>query len=251
MKSERPPAGYYLTNGRAVSLSEMYRMAGFWRLPFAFLYKLTTKPSAPFWMPGTSDALDCSRTELPAQVLEKLQANRADIQALGFNEFAYGQDRRSLVPDLRENGSISFLHQERNITAILLYTKMVIESLANREIETTIVAFTSAIGNTALTASNDTKGFDVIPGRIFVPVNSNSPTVIFSAFKNALNKSGKQPRVFNDSTEANQWQDQMTWEAFTHRVHRQLFIKMTDAEVAEAEKVMKERTAQLQNTTSH
>src|ERR1051326_7729490 len=117
------PPGFYKTDHRKLTLGEMVRWYGFWRLPV--IYFATRKPPRPlgFWMPALWADLECQRNELSDRFWTATARQREDFERLGFKEIGFGKIKPSanLHPSARDDGRLTYLDATRSCIGMLFY----------------------------------------------------------------------------------------------------------------------------------
>jgi hypothetical protein len=233
------PPGYYKTDVRATTISEMVRFRGWLMLPFTFiLTRFFMRPRGGVWMPGLCAEMECRVDELSALFWEATQSERSAFDQLGFAPCVYTRLKRNLNPMYLDEGGIAYLHSDRSYVGTLVYGRIQVPSPSNRIRVSIVVGFTAAFETGSLSFTNSKNRFDPLPGRDSVRVKSSEPAVIYERFLSRLRIQPRTPRIFADCNEVRAWLDECRLEAFEARVARGLYVRMSDAEVAQARRRM-------------
>jgi len=116
--------GYYSTNSRALSLSELVRMRGWLCLPLTYLISRFKNPTSATWMPQMWADLECAERELSPGFVRAATACRASLRNLGFDEVGFKKLKRVLNPNHRDDGGINFLDRTHSHYGQLIYNKV-------------------------------------------------------------------------------------------------------------------------------
>jgi hypothetical protein len=238
MKS-MPTPGYYKTNIRAATLSEMIRMRGWLLLPLTFLgTKFFSRPTGGVWMPTPCAETDCAPGELSARFWEATQFQRATLERLGFGSSYFSTLRRNLNPMYLDDGSVTYLHANHSHIGTVVYGRLLRPALLKQVREVVVVGITAVFERQSITFTNSKDHLDPLPGRKAVLVQTADPAVMYEKFACFLASQSEQPRVFAGVEGMRQWLDERRLESFEARVGRGLYVRMTDQEVQQARQKM-------------
>lgn len=226
--------GFYATNPRALRLGEIARMTKPWRLPIAYLITRFKKPAPAGWMPRTWKDLECGEAELSARFWEATADQRQKFASLGFTIVGFKKVRNFLNPIGRDNGGINYLDASRSCYAQLLYHRVFAPAPINAERESLSIAFTAEINDRIFSCTNVGPTFDSLPSSQVIRMRSNNPREIYSVFSKNLSIFTNTARRFADDASLQSWFDSNQVKVFEHNVQRELYIKMSEAEVEAA-----------------
>lgn len=228
-----PEPGYYKTDHKALTIREMVRMKGVLKLPMIFIAtRFVMPPGAGVWMPGKCAEVACNQDELSPRFWAVTEFQRNAIEKLGFVLCQFSKVKRNLNPLSLDNGGIIYLHRDGKSVATLVFVRM-------KTVESIAIGFTAAFEKGGVSFVNYKQRYDDLPGRESVLIRSNDPAVIYERFTSHLKTERRQLRVFASCDEARVRLDEATLEAFEARVERGLFVRMSDEEVADAQRLLK------------
>ena len=196
---------------------------------------LNSIPSA--WMPGIWAELECQKQDFSAAFFKTTDAIRNQFISLGFKEAGFKIHKRVLNPNFRDSGSITFIDDSRSQIGQLIYNKSVLSSPQNLEHETIVISFTTVSANARFSCANNPKTpFKPLPHHEVVRVESNDITFIYQNFVEHLQKRHEKLQLFPDEQSIQIQFDQNAREVFEAQVRQGWFIKMSDYEVAVAQR---------------
>jgi len=196
---------------------------------------LKSDPSA--WMPGIWAELECREQDLSKGFLKATTAARSQFISLGFKEIGFKTHKRVLNPNFRDSGSVIYIDANQNQIGQLIYNKSTVDPPRNREHETITISFTSVFANGRFSCANNTKTpFKPLPHHEVVRVESNDVALIYQNFVEYLKKHHEKPQIFPDEPSVQTQFDHNAREVFEAQVRQGWFIKMSDYEVAMAQR---------------
>jgi hypothetical protein len=228
--------GFYKTDHRRLTLREMVRWHGLWRLPA--IYIATRKPprTAGFWMPALWADLGCEKSELSEAFWKATGSQREGFERLGFKEVGFGRLKQSLNlhPLARDDAKLTYLDAERSCIGMLFYTRFWVPSPINKNHENITIAFSRIYKDTVVSSSNNKHSFDPANGEEVIRLRSEEVGVLHSALARKCAGKAEASQVFADDATLRAWFDRHQITTFESRVRRGLFVKMTEQEIAAA-----------------
>ena len=223
--------GYYKTDHRALTLRELIRWYGLWRLPRMYLATRSKPPGVGVWMPALWADLECTKDDLSDRFWEATIKQRESFDRLGFVECGVGRLRpnMNLNPAYLDQGKINYLNASRSCIGGLLYSRI-------RATELVVIWFTSAFQEGNASCTNNKYSFDPIRGEKVIRINSDDVALIHERFLSRCSRRAETPRVLKDDTSLRAWFDAHQIDTFNSRARRGLFVKMSDQEIAEAKR---------------
>jgi hypothetical protein len=233
--------GYYKSNLRGLTLRELTRWYGLWRLPWMLLIsRIASAPKGGYWMPGTWDETACPREALPTQFWESTARQCEGVRQLGFSEVGYGSMMSSMVldPTVLCQGRVTYLDTTHTQSCSVFHVRKYLPPPLKKTVDTVVVSFTAYFENGVLSCINNRKTFDTTPDHTVVCTTTDDPAIAYQRFVQALRARRDQPRIFPDFDSLRACSDAELVKQFEARVRRGLYVKMTDAEVEEARRNM-------------
>jgi hypothetical protein len=235
---EDPRPGYYRVHQRAIRIREWARMQGLLRLPSTLLAVGRMRPSGGIWMPTRSAEQACAREDLSPRFWAATEATRAAFGALGYTECVLSRPSRSLSPLHLDSGGITYVDSTRTVIASVVYTRTRIGPPVDTEAEAVLAAVSVALGEGALSVVSHGNVFDPAPGNALVVLRSASVSTLHRALSARVQQCRQRPRVFASDDQVLSWLDGRELAALRDRVARGLLVRLTDAEVADAERLL-------------
>ena len=195
---------------------------------------LKSYPSA--WMPGIWAELECREHDLSQEFAKATAAARNQFIALGFKEVGFKKHKRVLNPNFRDSGGVTYLDASRSQIGQLVYNKSTLSSSGNQEHETIVVSFTTVFANKKFSCANAKTPFKPLPHHEVVQVESNDVAFIYQNFVEHLKEHHEKPQLFPDEKSVQIQFDQNARKVFEARVRQGWFVKMSDYEVAMAQR---------------
>jgi hypothetical protein len=225
--------GYYKTNYRSLRFRELARMHGLRRAFSNYLITRFKRADGSGWMPGLWGESECSCEDLSEECRQAMKLHRSGFERLGFTECGFQKITKGLNPMVRDTGGIKYLDPSRRFFGQLHYHRVRVAS-TGADLIKIVIAFTAAFERGTLSCTNNKMSFDPLPENQVVRIDSYDVIFIHQQFQNLLEKNRETPREFPDHESLRQWFDARQIAAFEERVHRRIFIQMTEQEVAEA-----------------
>jgi hypothetical protein len=174
---------------------------------------------------------------LSPQFFKATARHRETFANLGFTEIGFKKLRRILNPDYRDDGGINFLDANGCYFGQIIYSRFHVPSPVDTDREQVVIAFRAVFEKDSFSCTNNTKSvFDSIPGQTVVRIHSNDAAEIYQRFVDNLKRGNEQPRRFSDLSALRSWFDSQAMEVFRYGVRKGLFIRMSDKEVALAQR---------------
>lgn len=227
------PSGYYQINYRALRFREIVRMVG---LPKAFTTYFATRfkrSDHGIWMPSLWNTIECRQEDLSEYIWQGTKPHRAAFEKLGFTVCRYSKITRSLNPNSRDSGGITYLDSSRRYVARLVYHRLY--NPAKGSIRNTIViAFTAVFEQGCLSYTNNKNRFDSLDSDQVIHLSSYDVGFIYQQFLSHVQRSPGQPRDFPTLESLRCWFDERHMIKFEEKVRRRLYVPMTEKQVAAA-----------------
>ena len=230
--------GFYRTNTRALTLRELVRWFGWWRLPLTYAVTRLKKFPGGVWMPELWADTECGREELSDRLWEFTASHRAAFERLGFAITGFNRIKRQLNLHMnsRDGGGIQWLHANRSYVGLILYSRHRMPEPVNQAREKVIIAFTAVFPGGTFACTNNRLGFDPLPGQEVLRLKRDDPVFLFEHFLRAVERRGEVPVSFPDAGALRRWHDGQEMKHFESRVKRRLFVRMSDEEVRRAQR---------------
>lgn len=231
------PPGFYRTNARAVSIKELIRWFGIWRLPLVYLAaRFGPRQTTGHWMPQLWKDLECEQRELSDEFWQRTHQHRDAMEKLGFICAGLSKFRTTLnlTPNVLETGRISYLHKNNSYIGIILYRKSSVPGPVYKTRDLMIIAFTAVFKDRSLSVTNNKLIFEPDEDQKVVRILKDDASLLYDEFLKAVQREPEQPVVFSDHEQLRQWYDSRQIKSFEMRVKRGLFVKMTDLEIEQA-----------------
>jgi hypothetical protein len=225
--------GYYKTNYRALRFRELVRMRGLRNAFRDFVITRFKRPDVGGWMPTLWVDTECKREDLSEQFWQATKPHRLDFERLGFTECGFLKSTKSLNPNVRDSGGITYLDSTRRHFGQLLFNKIFVPSTST-EVNNIVIAITAVFNEGSLSCTNHKKAFDPPSQNKVIRLASYDVMFIHEQFLHHLTQRSETPRQFPDQESLRKWFDARQVEAFEERARRRLFIAMTDQEVVAA-----------------
>jgi hypothetical protein len=213
-----------------------------WREPIPSYYKVSfrahpkLKNSIPTgWMPGTWAELECPEQELSEQFRTAMAAHREKFKQLGFVEQGFKKLKRVLNPNSRDMGGINYLDGSRCHFGQLIYNRSYVPSLQSEK-ETVVISFTAVFPNEVFSCTNHADFLEPIPGHNVIRLQSDDVVRIYEQFIHHLEPRTDSPRHFSDLSSLQAWSDANAFKMFEYRVQRGAWVRMSEYEVAGAQR---------------
>jgi len=228
--------GYYKVNYRGLSLAEVARMRGPFRLPLTYLITRFKKPTPSAWMPTTWADLECEKPDLSERFWQATVRHRGEFARLGFTELGLKNLKRVLNPGHRDDGGINYLDASRCHFGQLIYNRAHVPAPVDVERETITISFTAVFEQGLLSYTNNKPSFDSLPQHEVVRIASNDVTSMYQSFLLRLTQLHEAPRRFLNDDSLRRWFDSNQLETFEARVRKGLFVRMSEDEVEAAKR---------------
>lgn len=223
--------GYYKVNHSALSVSGLAQLRGLLRVPLAYLATRVMQPTPVGWMPTLWADLEAAESDLSVRFWEATARHRQDLRNLGFAALCYKRLTRILNPQHRDNGGVNYLDKTRSHFGQLIYNRTHVAPPVDIDKEQVTIVFTAIFERGSVSYTNNKTPFESLPHHRVVRLPSDDVPLMYQQFVNHLKDSGKSPRHFPDDGSLRRWFDENQVEVFEDRVERNVFIKMSDAEV--------------------
>jgi hypothetical protein len=228
------PSGYYKTSYQALRLRETIRRWGFVRGIRFFLRTRHMGAGGGTWMPGLWSELECEPEDLSEEFWLATKPHCGDFEKLGFIRCRIAKTK-TLNPQIRDSGGIGFLDSTRCYFGQVNFIR-IFRRARGAETNEIIISFTAVFEDGgSFSCTNHQQIFDSVGNSKIVRVDSYDVNVIYQRFLEGLQQRKESPRRFPDTESLRQWFDARQMKEFEERVHRGLFVRMTDQEVAVAQ----------------
>ena len=235
---------FYKTDHRKLTVRELIRWWGLWRLPR--MYLATRKPPAiaGFWMPALWADLECPEAELSTRFWAVTTRHRATFGQLGFASCGCARIKPALnlQPLYRDDGKITYVGRDRTCIGGMFYSRFWTPAPINREQEQVVIWFTSVFDKAIVSCTNSRRSFDPVKGEKGARVSTDDPALVHAKLISLCRSQKGSPRTFADEPSIRDWFDGYVTRTFQSRASRGLFVKMTEDEIAEARSRMPPRT---------
>lgn len=231
------PPGFYRTNARVVSIKELIRWYGIWRLPLVYLVtRLGPRQKTGSWMPQLWKDLECEQQDLSDHFWQMTHRHRDAMEKLDFvcTGFSKFKPTLNLTPNVLETGRISYLHKNNSYIGIILYRRSHVPGPVYKTRDMIIIAFTAVYKDQSLSVTNNKLVFEPDADQKVIRILKDDASLLYDEFLKAVQREQEQPVVFSDHDQMRQWFDSRQIKSFETRVKRGLFIKMTDLEIEQA-----------------
>jgi len=213
-----------------------------WRKPVPGYYKISfrahpkLKNSIPTgWMPSTWAELEYPEQDLSAAFRKATATHREKFKQLGFTEQGFKKLTRILNPIARDMGGINYLDGSRCHFGQLIYNRSYVPSL-HSEKENLIFSFTAVFPNEVFSCTNHSEFLEPVPGHNVVRLQSDDVVYIHEQFVHHLKQRTDSPHHFPDLLSLQGWFDSNAFKTFEYRVRRGAWVRMSDYEVAVAQR---------------
>jgi hypothetical protein len=190
--------GYYQTNFRGLSWSEMIRLGGFFGFPIAIIFKIIGRKIRDYnWYPNLIEESICPKIEFSFPVLHYLQQRSEYLQAQGFKEiFCVKGNPKTVYKESKNDGGGIYLYKE-NVIAILLYIE---NTIGNPDItkKQGVVGLVSSSTDMkkSISTSNKYLSLDQHPDDEFAQVKSDDIGEILTKHMERISKWGFETHRF-------------------------------------------------------
>jgi hypothetical protein len=199
----------------------------------AYLQTRFKHPDHGGWMPGLWADLECRQEDLSEYIWQATKPHRLDLEKLGFTVCRYLKPTKSLNPNLRDSGGISYLDSTRRFFAQVLYHRMFIPAAGTIQ-NSLIITFTAVYENGTLSCTNNRKAFAPLEDSLVIRMNSYDVGQVYHEFQSQVQRRTGQPREFPTLESLRRWFDDKQVRTFEKRVRRRLFVPMSEQQVQAA-----------------